>query len=187
MDRDAKRGHLVAVDLDDIPGGCEVTVDGVRAGIPGRQRQVLTALSAGLVAFGMGLGLAGGPLFFAAGAAGLGVMLVPLAARKQPREIRVSERDLVLVWSKGLIPWSTRREHFPLTEVESLKVRHGRDLLLKTSEETRVITVGNSDVVSWLEKALSEARAARKRRENKDRREYLFEQVVPEEVEQLLD
>lgn len=168
-----------------------MTVDGVRALLVNRTPKglgPLLLLFAGLTAVTF---MNPAALFLGAWAlmaiGFLGYALSTIVRQRRPRAIRISERELVLEWSQGGRTGGTRSEPFPLTEVEALRVRHDKDLLLKTTEETRVLYVGEAEVAEWLVQALQEAKDARERRETKDRPEYRFEQVVPEAVERLLD
>jgi len=183
------------MDLTEPPEGCEISVDGAEARISSRWpwwiKGLLAALGLGLVGFSLVplelyVHTWMQPVVFGSGA--MLIVLVGLMTGLRPKlqAIRVSERDLVLDWSSRM-GLQRRREHFELEDVLSLKVRHGSELLLRTTEETRLLPIGRGDVATWLASAMEEARDARSRREDSDRREYLFEQVVPEEVERLLD
>ena len=182
------------MDLMEPPEGCEISVDGAVARISSRwtprSTSLVASLVAALIAALMGYLAAVKQVDLAAGVMVLVLVLVLVLVwsgmRSTLQAVRVSERALVLDWSIRM-GFQQRRERFELEDVVSLKVRHGSELLLRTTEETRLLPIGRGDMAIWLASAIEEARDARSRREESDRREYLFEQVVPEEVERLLD
>lgn len=100
-------------------------------------------------------------------------------------EIRVTERGLL---GRGEVTEIPLRDLVAVKVLSSSRATDHYALLLKTKQESVYVGAGARVAhLVWILDAIREAERTRARREGKDGREYLFERVVPDEVQDLLD